>query len=132
MFIDRSFTQTLPDGTSKDIQVTIGCPVQSGQDFSAMLTILGLSELVQKECYGVDSMQAVMSALAGCNSFLQSVDGLSWNGNSYNHLPVVAHLFDPGRRRRLRELLEEDEYALAQLALERDEIQRIKQAGLDA
>ena len=111
----RSYEHTL-GGERREIVVRIWRPVprdDSQEYFECRFEIEGLPEPVGANAAGVDSMQALVCAMQGVHFKLRSLGkSLTFMDAPYEEFgQIVIGEIDPGRRRRIFEILDEEEYA---------------------
>jgi hypothetical protein len=100
-----------------DVTIQIWQPVpdlQHPEDFCCRFEVTGLPEEIAGNAVGVDTMQALACALQGVRMKLQSFAGqLVFLGSPYEEFgEIVIGSIDPGRRRRIFQILEEEQYSL--------------------
>ncbi|MEZ4297775.1 MAG: hypothetical protein R3B70_22650 [Polyangiaceae bacterium] len=84
MRLERVLELARAGGPPAQVTVSIGPPVQVGEDWTAALEIVGLSEPHRSEHHGVDSLSAVLAAARIAPVVLESIAGpgaLTWLGD---------------------------------------------------
>lgn len=87
-----------PGGPVTAITVRIEAPEPMGEDWSAVLEIVGFAEPYRKKHYGVDSMSAVLAAARTAPVMLASIAGpgtLTWLGDADLGFPFLPFGDEP-------------------------------------
>ena len=124
----RSFKYLSKDGAA-NITVLIWCPVPDESHpndlFRCDFDIVGFPDAINGSAAGVDSMQALACALMGVHNQLRRFEGsITFLDAPYGEAgQIVIGEIDPGRRRRILNILDEEQYSVERLVLRRKETQ---------
>jgi hypothetical protein len=108
-------------GTTNDVIVRVRQPVEIHEGafkdhFACRFEIEGLPEAISEDAIGVDSTQALLSALGGIYHALRPFQKeLTWHGDEANghiHFPFMVFGFDLDGQRRLEKAVERESRAI--------------------
>lgn len=121
----------ISDRGKVDVAVHIWQPVRDPElpeDFRCRFEVTGLPEEITGNAAGVDAMQALVCALRGIQTKLQPFEEkLRFLDSPYQDWSeILIGAIDPGRRRRVLQILEEEEYSLETLFKERTGARRLR------
>jgi hypothetical protein len=122
----RSLTYRSEHGT-RDLTVRVWRPVPDSErpddSFSCRFEISGLPNPIEGNAAGVDSMQALICALQGVHFHLSPLGRsvIFLDAPYQEFAQIVVGDIDPGRRRRVLEILAEEQYSVELLVKRRAE-----------
>jgi hypothetical protein len=130
--ICRRFLEYVLDNDKTNVTIQVWRPVPDPQHpddlFWCRFEVVGLPERIEGNAAGIDTMQALVCALKGIRMKLRPFAAqLLFLDSPYEDLDEISiGWIDPGRRRRVLEILEEEEYSLQVLMERRKDDRRVR------
>jgi hypothetical protein len=125
------YLKYVSDAGNADVTIRVWQPIPDQTHpedlFSCRFEVTGLPEKIAGNAVGIDAMQALICAFQGISTNLRPFAAqLNFLESPYEEFaPILIGEIDPGRRRRVVEILEEEEYSQQRLFERRREVRAI-------